>query len=58
MFEEVSSLSDSTVVEVDGALFSSKLEAEVSGSANSGLLEERRPCAAVIVVFVIASLCV
>ena len=49
----------STVVEVDGALSSSKLEAEVSGSAtNSGLLEERRPCAAVIVVFVIASLCV
>ena len=58
MFEKERLLDDSTVVEGNGALFSSKLKAGVSGSANSGLLEDRRPCAAVVVVFVIASLCV
>ena len=57
MFEKERLLDDSTVVEGNGALFSSKLKAGVSGSAtNSGLLEDRRLCAAVVVVFVIASL--
>ena len=56
MFEKERSLDDSTVVECSGALYSSKLDAGASGFTNSGLLEERRPCAAVVVVFVIASL--